>query len=1789
MKRHAFFPRIVASCVGCLLAACLTSRVRAADTPGLDPDFNLAAVRAAVQGPIRSMVRQSDGKILVAGEFPTPFVRNAGDPEWLGCLVRLNPDGTLDNTFKPYDSAPEPEPPPPDPPALPPVAQIVSVALLDADGVGGPDYVVAAGRFNNLVGAGVQELVRFRLSDGAVDNGFFRDLPSEPTVIVVQPSDQKIIIGGRAILTPGASAPFAAMLTRIFPSGASDGSFRMVPTSGRGSALEVNCLTVESDGSLLVGGIFDGIKLASSPSAPTAIRNLARIRPDGTLDAGFRPEPDGPVYALVADPSGGRILAGGVFASIGGQPRLRLGFLDLVSGNALPEFVPSGSDDPLHVERYELDNAVHAVGLQSDGKVVAGGRSLGAQGPGTPGRGRLVRLLPNGAVDQHFSPPEDPLMPSFFGNVVSGVILADGAALVGGINSSTVRANLFQVLLADPVSPALSRLTVQVGEGWHLVSDPPGIDVNTSAGPATVFADFSNTVRLRATPTASSVPFWTGDGNGRGYVRDVFMDRERTVNLSGTPATRLSLTVGSGGSVRVSVTPPPGSISIPTEVLTGSSTPYERVYPPGSTVRLHAIPGDGGSVTWSGAVTGSSVDQEVLLVSDQSVQAAFLAGGPLLSVQKTGDGTGEVRSESVEPATEPGFVCGVGSPSCSQHYAVGTTVTLRAVAGFGSRFTGWSGGPFEAVDTATPPTTIRVTLDSARTVTANFVAGVRLAVSLLPPRTAGQVEVRLQSGLFSTRIGAATAATPWDALLDPPSLGQYYFLRAFPPSGVDVLWSEDGLSGTDPNVRIVDLSTDREVTVTYVVRPHTLLLGVNGTGSIQFTGPSGGAEDCSSGDCVYQYPGETEVVLTAEPASGWEFVRWQDVIGDGPEAHANPRRITTSATEIRSARARFSQLVPLTVRLSGGGGGRVRSTVVDPPRSPGIDCSTTDGSGCVALFPTGTSVTLRAEPDDGSEFRGWDDGSSSVERVLPLVGRREVNALFVRVRRLTVTAAGSGSGLVKIVRPGFPPFGTTTYEPCADSAVAESCVRTPNDGALVELKAFPGPFTAVHWEGVFDPIPTDPNSIRVRMSEDRAITARFVPLHLLTVDLSADGGGTVTSDPPGIQSPIVTEARFEQGVIVTLTAHPEFGWRIAGWTGGDDAGAPDRRTVVLSGPTRVSATFQRMPPTVPPLEPPDAPVLVGLGELSLLASPSGAGPFQFQWYRLPPGATDPVEWGLPTDRPQVILPASDLLPEQEGTQFRVKVSNDGGSAFSDWWTLRFARDFGDAPAPFATRMADNGARHLLWAGAHPEHFLVALGRVDGDPDGLPSDQSDGDDRAPAGSDDEDGVLPEPLYPATPGHFTVFAQGPGKLDAWIDYNGNGAWEESGERIANHRTGVDLSTGANDLRFDVPPGLAAGTRIARFRFSSTGVDSPVGEAVDGEVEDHRVEILGNPIRGLAGAQTVLRSAIPSEVNVPFSIRRPFARWEVVVISDSVVGGMFSRPPGVVDLGGSDSLNLPVRAGVDGTARLEVRVWVTEGSEPYVAPFQLNVVAAADVDGVADAAEAAGPNDGDGNLDSLPDARQSDVTSLPTAVAGAPYVTVSSPSRRLVDVTTTLPPGPLPDGVEFPMGLIGFRLEGLRVPGEHVAVSLRFQAELPSGTRYYKLDPATSVYREFPWNPDTPLVPGAEIVDSHTIVLHLVDGGVGDADGVADNVIVDPGGPTVGATVGPVVLSLVLLPDGRAQLSWPVASGIPVLQSTTTLELPASWAPLPEAPTSAGGFYRLTVSPSSRTAFFRLVRVP
>ena len=177
-------------------------------------------------------------------------------------------------------------------------------------------------------------------------------------------------------------------------------------------------------------------------------------------------------------------------------------------------------------------------------------------------------------------------------------------------------------------------------------------------------------------------------------------------------------------------------------------------------------------------------------------------------------------------------------------------------------------------------------------------------------------------------------------------------------------------------------------------------------------------------------------------------------------------------------------------------------------------------------------------------------------------------------------------------------------------------------------------------------------------------------------------------------------------------------------------------------------------------------------------------------------------------------------------------------------------DFGDAPddsvAPsfaYPTTFADNGARHA-------ESSLILGSGWDAEMEGLPSATATGDDTD--NTDDEDGVTVPTLVRGNAIDVSVTSAGAGQVDAWIDYNADGDWQDAGEQVLDD---ASVSAGANTLTVTPPTDAVLGETFARFRLSSAGGLMPTGFAADGEVEDYTVTLANAaPTLSAPTAQTI-----------------------------------------------------------------------------------------------------------------------------------------------------------------------------------------------------------------------------------------------------------------------------------------------------------------------------------------------
>jgi hypothetical protein len=128
--------------------------------------------------------------------------------------------------------------------------------------------------------------------------------------------------------------------------------------------------------------------------------------------------------------------------------------------------------------------------------------------------------------------------------------------------------------------------------------------------------------------------------------------------------------------------------------------------------------------------------------------------------------------------------------------------------------------------------------------------------------------------------------------------------------------------------------------------------------------------------------------------------------------------------------------------------------------------------------------------------------------------------------------------------------------------------------------------------------------------------------------------------------------------------------------------------------------------------------------------------------------------------------------------------------------------------------------------------------ADGETNGQPSAAADQ-------ATDDDGVFPISSLVAMPNttttaSFRLVASPPAKLDAWIDFNQNGTFDQPAEHLGGGAS-IDLTAGDNIVTFGVPVAARTGATSGRFRISSAGGLGPKGSAPDGEVEDYSLTVV------------------------------------------------------------------------------------------------------------------------------------------------------------------------------------------------------------------------------------------------------------------------------------------------------------------------------------------------------------
>lgn len=241
----------------------------------------------------------------------------------------------------------------------------------------------------------------------------FRSAASSSVYGLAMQPDGKVLVGGNFAGFAGLGFLPSYGIGRLNGDGTRDTAF------DPGCNQAVIAIAVQPDGKIIIGGGFTA--LGNHGLANAKRLRIGRLNSDGTLDTGFDPGIDPPedhiyatVQALLVQPDG-KILVGGEFGGLGGQPRGNIGRLN-PDGSIDPGFNP-GTNWP-----------VLGFALQPDSKIIVVGSfdTIGGGGLGNVQRKRIARLNPDGSVDQSFDYPGGD-MP-----IGSVVLQTDGRILIGG-------------------------------------------------------------------------------------------------------------------------------------------------------------------------------------------------------------------------------------------------------------------------------------------------------------------------------------------------------------------------------------------------------------------------------------------------------------------------------------------------------------------------------------------------------------------------------------------------------------------------------------------------------------------------------------------------------------------------------------------------------------------------------------------------------------------------------------------------------------------------------------------------------------------------------------------------------------------------------------------------------------------------------------------------------------------------------------------------------------------------------------------------------------------------------------------------------------------------------------------------------------------------------------------------------------------------------------------------------------------------------------------------------------
>lgn len=185
-----------------------------------------------------------------------------------------------------------------------------------------------------------------------------------------------------------------------------------------------------------------------------ALSSSVFAQSSGENRSAFTSEPgvQGEVNAIAIQPDG-KVIIGGLFNSVNGQPR-----------GSFARLNPDGTLDTTFANTYEagVNGQIFALALQADGSVIVGGTFTQANSFGTY---NIARYKPDGTVDQTFGTTNGTSSQGTDGPVFALSVQPDGKIVLGGS---------FSLVLGQP-RRSVARLNADGSLDAPVISNPQAV------------------------------------------------------------------------------------------------------------------------------------------------------------------------------------------------------------------------------------------------------------------------------------------------------------------------------------------------------------------------------------------------------------------------------------------------------------------------------------------------------------------------------------------------------------------------------------------------------------------------------------------------------------------------------------------------------------------------------------------------------------------------------------------------------------------------------------------------------------------------------------------------------------------------------------------------------------------------------------------------------------------------------------------------------------------------------------------------------------------------------------------------------------------------------------------------------------------------------------------------------------------------------------------------------------------------------------------------------------------